>query len=144
MQYVKMFIQVILIITPVFICQFPQNANLQITFPECKTKNDCGHGTCDVNLKICRCDDGYVTHFDIENIKKDKLKTISSSSGEEDNFDIKLTIDDIEMCNYKLRKQLTALMISIFVGFGSEHFYMGNYDVAAGKLVFYKIGRAHV
>ena len=137
MQYVKMFIQVILIITPVFICQFPQNSNLQIKFPKCLTNNDCGHGTCDPGSGVCKCDDGYVTHFDITSIKKDKLVQLSSSSDEGQNVDINLTIDEIKMCNYQLRKQLTALMISIFVGFGSEHFYMGNYDVAAGKLVFY-------
>ena len=57
MQYVKMFIQVILIITPVFICQFPQNSNLQIKFPKCKTNNDCGHGTCDLGSGVCKCDD---------------------------------------------------------------------------------------
>ena len=41
------------------------------------------------------------------------------------------------MCNYKMKDQLTALMLSIFIGFGSEHFYMGNNDVGAGKFVFY-------
>ena len=41
------------------------------------------------------------------------------------------------MCNYERKKQLTAFMLSIFVGFGAEHFYLNRTGVAIAKLVFY-------
>jgi hypothetical protein len=41
------------------------------------------------------------------------------------------------MCNYQKKSQLTTLMLSIFVGFGAEHFYLENIPLAASKFFFY-------
>ena len=105
------------------------SSNLNFILPKCTSNKDCSdNGICSNGL--CKCDKAYVTYIDSEEQNEKYL------SNTDDNIDIELP-SDFKMCNYKLRKQLTALMISIFVGFGSEHFYMENYSVAAGKFVFY-------
>ena len=96
-----------------------ENSNLIINFKSCNNDNDCNHGQCEGGY--CKCDKKYVTYIDLKKFEKDNLG----------NNDYK------EVCNYKLKSQLTALMLSIFIGFGSEHFYMGNKGVGAGKFVFY-------
>jgi autotransporter-associated beta strand protein len=50
---------------------------------------------------------------------------------------ISLTNKDVIYCNYLKKSQLTAFMLSLFVGFGSEHFYLEYYEVGAAKFVFY-------
>ena len=95
-----------------------ENSNLIINFKSCNNDNDCNHGQCVDSY--CKCDKKYVTYIDLKKYEKDNLGN-----------------NDIEVCNYKLKSQLTALMLSIFIGFGSEHFYMGNKGVGAGKFVFY-------
>ena len=111
--------------------QLSSASNLKFIFPKCTSNKDCSdHGVCDVGLGYCKCDKTYVTYIDTEEYNEDNINNTDS------NIEIKLP-SEFKSCNYKLRKQLTALMISIFVGFGSEHFYMENYSVAAGKFVFY-------
>ena len=106
------------------------NSNLIISFPKCSKDSECGnHGKC-VN-DYCECNKKYVTYIDLDEINKNNLDNNSEQ------IEIELISNNIKQCNYKLKSQLTALMLSIFIGFGSEHFYMGNKGVGAGKFVFY-------
>ena len=101
------------------------SSNILINFPKCTSDSDCSkNGEC----KNGRCKSRYITHIDLEEINKENLSS---------NSNIEQTLSGEKMCNYKMKDQLTALMLSIFIGFGSEHFYMGNNDVGAGKFVFY-------
>lgn len=103
------------------------SSNILINFPTCTSNSDCSeNGEC-FNGR-CKCKSRYITHVDLEEINKENLSS---------NSNIEQTLSKTKMCNYKMKDQLTALMLSIFIGFGSEHFYMGNNDVGAGKFVFY-------
>ena len=106
--------------------QLGKNSNFIINFKSCNNDNQCNHGICENGY--CKCDKKYVTYIDLKEIEEENLKN------DEDQIELN---SDIEVCNYKLKSQLTALMLSIFIGFGSEHFYMGNKGVGAGKFVFY-------
>ena len=80
----------------------------------CKTSYECNNnGLCNTTLNICLCDIGYDTLI-IQNSTNSK-----------------------SMCNYQKKSQLTTLMLSIFVGFGAEHFYLENIPLAASKFFFY-------
>ena len=103
------------------------SSNILINFPKCTSDSDCSkNGECKNGR--CKCKSRYITHIDLEEINKENLSS---------NSNIEQTLSGQKMCNYKMKDQLTALMLSIFIGFGSEHFYMGNNDVGAGKFVFY-------
>ena len=62
-----------------------------------------------------------------------------SLSHKTSNVTVYLSINDVVFCNYQQKNQLTAFMLSFFVGFGVEHFYLGRYNVASAKLVFYTL-----
>jgi hypothetical protein len=96
-----------------------------VIFGKCKTDADCLNGLCDIPDASCRCFFGYLTHWTggIETTSADGSKVVDYSQS--------------PMCNYKLKSQLTAFMLSIFVGFGAEHFYMERLDTALAKLFFY-------
>ena len=49
------------------------------------------------------------------------------------------TNNDVTFCNYKLKSQFTAFMLSFFVGFGAEHFFLERNNVGAAKIVFYLV-----
>ena len=104
------------------------SSNLLLEFPKCSTNDDCSNnGECQNGM--CKCKKKYVTYIDLKKINKKYEETSEDIDG--------MLSSSVKMCNYKRKDQLTALMLSIFIGFGSEHFYMGNNDVGAGKFVFY-------
>jgi len=109
--------------------QLAKNSNLIINFNNCNSNFDCNHGICEGGY--CKCDKKYITYVDLKKLEKDNLNNNSEQ------IELNDSNGEIEYCNYKLKSQLTALMLSIFIGFGSEHFYMGNKGVGAGKFVFY-------
>ncbi|MCQ2820949.1 MAG: TM2 domain-containing protein [archaeon] len=43
-------------------------------------------------------------------------------------------------CEYKRKKQLTAFLLELFVGFGAGHFYRGEYLMASLKLAAFLFG----
>ena len=70
----------------------------------CKNDNDCSfHGTCNKTKNICKCFKGWVT-----------IKT--------DNENAYLL-----MCDYKQKSKKMTLFLAIFLGFGLEHVYTGNF-----------------
>ena len=89
----------------------------------CESIDDCsGNGKCDLNFKMCFCDYNYETYIE------DYVKIVDDTQ-----------IQKLKMCNYEKKSQLTALMLSLFVGFGSEHFYMNKIDIGIAKLCFYLV-----
>lgn len=109
-----------------------ESSNLVFKFPKCSKNSDCsGHGVCDMSTGNCICDSGYVSYINTDKYDDENMRVGA------DNIYIDLNSNNFKMCNYKLKKQLTALMLSIFVGFGSEHFYLGHHGTGAGKFCFY-------
>ena len=45
-----------------------------------------------------------------------------------------------DKCTYERKKQLTAFLLELFVGFGAGHFYRANYLEASLKLVAFLLG----
>ena len=88
------------------------------------TKVDCGNNTkCDIeNMECedktlnrnCTCKEGYFPNFNNET--------------------------DAKYCEIKQKKQLTAFLLELFVGFGAGHFYRHEYLMASLKLVAFFIG----
>ena len=66
---------------------------------------DCSNnGKCSEDKNYCICNEGYQTYF----------------------IDFSDYLNNKPRCNYKSKKQLTALIFSLFLSFGSLHFYLGN------------------
>lgn len=88
---------------------------------KCQNSEDCSNnGVCNLSSNICECEDTYSTYIsDYIGIKNETQ------------------IQELKLCNYQKKDQLTAFMLSLFVGFGSEHFYLEKNDVGIAKLVFY-------
>jgi len=97
--------------------------------PKCFNDLDCSNnGICDNKTNICFCKSPYISYFDNKTAKITKDNSTN------------ITYYDYtsqSMCNYQQKKQLTAFMLSIFVGFGAEHFYLERTGIAIAKLVFY-------
>ena len=55
-------------------------------------------------------------------------------------YEYNKNLDNSSYCDYKQKKQLTAFLLELFVGFGAGHFYRGNYLMASLKLVAFLIG----
>jgi len=120
-----------------------------INYPKCQTNSDCSlHGVCNLSTGLCDCDYGYDSYLSkkiinsiIQNYVHENSNSTTSSSNQNSTgtnvYVVNLTISDITLCNYELKSKLSALMLSIFIGFGSEHFYLDNNSLAAAKFVFY-------
>lgn len=93
--------------------------NITSTFI-CKDNSYCSNNGLCIESK-CICDEGKTTF--INNFSK----FVSES----------VYVREISMCNYTQKSRLTALMLCLFVGFGSEHFYMEKSDLGIAKLIFY-------
>jgi TM2 domain-containing membrane protein YozV len=74
----------------------------------CVDNSACNYdGTCTKDGS-CKCNSGYATHEP----------------------------DDNTQCNYKQKKQLTAFLLQIFLGYyGAGHFYIGRIGLAIGELL---------
>ena len=80
--------------------------------PRCAIENmNCENST---GLKNCTCKEGYFPNFQNETSHK--------------------------YCEIEQKKQLTAFLLELFVGFGAGHFYRHNYLMASLKLVAFFIG----
>lgn len=89
----------------------------------CNSNADCSNnGDCDITTRKCSCYLDYSTF--IGNYTKIANQT---------------QIDELKLCNYRKKSQLTAFMLCLFVGFGSEHFYLERSDFGIAKLVFYLV-----
>ena len=87
----------------------------------CYSNSDCsGNGVCDITTNSCECNEEFATYIHNYTLIVNNTQ-----------------IQDLKLCNYSKKKQLTAFMLSLFVGFGSEHFYMDKNDVGIAKFVFY-------
>ena len=76
---------------------------------------DMGHIKCDIQEthQNCSCEDGYYPNEFVEGLK---------------------------YCSIEQKKQLTAFLLELFVGFGAGHFYRHEYLMASLKLVAFFIG----
>lgn len=87
----------------------------------CNNTDDCSNnGLCNLKTHSCECDEGFATYI--------------SNYTNYTNFTV---IQELRLCNYEEKDQLTAFMLSLFVGFGSEHFYMDRNDKGIAKLFYY-------
>ena len=109
--------------------------------PKCTSDDDCSlNGNCNKLSGICECNYNYDTIIKYGNVTKTYdsiLLDIANNKNNTSSKIINLTNEDVKFCNYKQKYQLTAFMLSFFVGFGAEHFYLENNNVAAAKFVFY-------
>lgn len=87
----------------------------------------------------CKEEDGkspcVVDHFSCI----DEAKTICNCTNEYAN-DANKGTDKPYKCTYERKKQLTAFLLELFVGFGAGHFYRANYLEASLKLVAFLLG----
>jgi hypothetical protein len=114
--------------------------------PKCRNNDDCSNnGYCD-NLKgLCICNSGFQTVISTsvlisarKKLSYFHLNNTNSTANSTVDFDIiQLTNSEVKFCNYEQKKQLTAFLLSLFVGFGAEHFYMERNKVGAAKIVYY-------
>jgi uncharacterized membrane protein (Fun14 family) len=72
--------------------------------------------------------------------KEDDFSHCTCVTGYVNGFEYNKNLDDKNYCDYKQKKQLTAFLLELFVGFGAGHFYRGNYLMASLKLVAFLIG----
>jgi hypothetical protein len=114
--------------------------------PKCRNNDDCSkNGYCDTVKGQCVCNTGYQTLIQTSALKDARNKipfthvnNTNSTANSTVDFDIvQLTNDEVKFCNYEQKKQLTAFLLSFFVGFGAEHFYMDRNKVGAAKIVYY-------
>jgi hypothetical protein len=80
------------------------------TTPSCTTDSDCLHGSCQAG--VCVCEKYFITN----------------------------PPDSYPQCNYELKKQMTAFLYELFLGFGAGHFYCERSLIAALKLVSFIFG----
>lgn len=86
------------------------STDYQVVFVNCSSARDCSfRGACDLSTGQCFCEHGRLTF------------PASHAVG----------------CNYAQKQQLTAVLLSAFLGVtGADQFYLGHYDLGAGKLVY--------
>jgi hypothetical protein len=117
--------------------KFIKTQKAKFNGPICLGDKDCSfRGKCNLETGICLCDYEYDTVYPYSKYPiffNGTTKTSNSTNT------VNLTSNEFQYCNYKRKYQLTAFMLSMFVGFGSEHFYLERYSPAIGKLVFYMI-----
>ena len=78
--------------------------------------SDCsGNGVCSEDGLKCECNTGFQTYYE--------------------NFEDYLM--NKPRCNYKSKYQIKALLFSIFLSFGTAHFYLGHYFIGFLQLFFF-------
>ena len=78
---------------------------------------------------------------DMSHMKCDEETTVNCYCNDDDlypNFDNKS--ENYKYCEVSQKKQLTAFLLELFVGFGAGHFYRHHYLMASLKLVAFFIG----
>ena len=78
-------------------------------------KHCLGNGICSATKDNCECFKGYQTYF----------------------TDFDSYINNTPRCNYKSKKQMFALILSIFLSFGSVHFYLGHSIIGTFQLILF-------
>ena len=77
---------------------------------------DCsGNGKCSEDGLKCECDNGFQTFYE--------------------NYEDYLS--NKPRCNYKSKQQIKALLFSLFLSFGSAHFYLGHSLIGIIQLLFF-------
>jgi len=77
---------------------------------------DCsGNGKCSEDRLKCECDNGFQTFYE--------------------NYEDYLS--NKPRCNYKSKQQIKALLFSLFLSFGSAHFYLGHSLIGIIQLLFF-------
>ena len=77
---------------------------------------DCsGNGKCSEDGLKCKCDNGFQTFYE--------------------NYEDYLS--NKPRCNYKSKQQIKALLFSLFLSFGSAHFYLGHSLIGIIQLLFF-------
>ena len=84
--------------------------------------------------EIDRC---YISHMVCED-ETLKVNCTCKSDDYYENYDLYIT--DARYCEIEKKKQLTAFLLELFVGFGAGHFYRHHYLMASLKLVAFFIG----
>ncbi len=117
-----------------------------IKLPDCLSDSDCSFkGYCDKTSGKCNCNTGYDTYISPDIVGKVTNRTENKISLDMNTTmsnatifyqPINIGLNDIKFCNYEMKNQLTALLLSAILGFGSEHFYMERYKVAVAKIFF--------
>ena len=77
--------------------------------------NCSGNGKCSKTKDNCECFKGYQTYF----------------------TDFDSYINNTPRCNYKSKNQMYALILSIFLTFGSVHYYLGHYIIGTFQLFLF-------
>ena len=77
--------------------------------------NCSGNGKCSKTKDNCECFKGYQTYF----------------------TDFDSYINNTPRCNYKSKNQMYALIFSIFLSFGSVHFYLGHSIIGTFQLILF-------
>ena len=81
-----------------------------------KSLSDCsGNGVCSEDGLKCECNTGFQTYYE--------------------NFEDYLM--NKPRCNYKSKYQIKALLFSIFLSFGTAHFYLGHYFIGFLQLFYF-------
>ena len=78
-------------------------------------KHCSGNGICSSTKENCECFKGYQTYF----------------------TDFDSYINNTPRCNYKSKNQMYALILSIFLTFGSVHYYLGHYIIGTFQLILF-------
>ena len=93
------------------IIETPKLRNLAIEY-DCRDESKCErkNANCNDDFSICTCYKGYTN------------------------------VTNGKMCGYEQKRQLTAFLLELFVGFGAGHFYRGHYLFASLKLAAFIFG----
>ena len=74
--------------------------------------NCSGFGICNMEKDDCQCFQGYATVFDFDDFFENRQR-----------------------CNYKLKKQIYAISLALFLSFGFAHFYLGNFVIGIFQML---------
>jgi hypothetical protein len=109
----------LIILTLLWVIIYSESHNItDIVYFRCNDSIiDCSnHGICNNDQDDCICFGGYISYFEDGNYYTDKAR-----------------------CNYKQRNQIYALALSLFVTFGSMHFYLGNYIIGYIQMILFAV-----
>lgn len=109
----------LIILTLLWVIMICESHNItDIVYFRCRDSiSDCSnHGVCSNDEDDCICFGGYITYFEDKNYYSKRPR-----------------------CNYKQRNQIYALVFSLFISFGSSHFYLGNNIVGYIQMLLFAV-----